>query len=151
MTIRASYRSRGKSAIRDAPGEQRSETMDCTAMLSVRDVDASSRWYRELLGLRSAHGGSEFEMLVSDEGLQLLLRRQSAADRPAVTDPTEDVPGRGVLLYFSVEDVRAVHERAKDMGAEVTDELHENPEAGTTELGLRDPDGYALGVGQRRQ
>ena len=30
-------------------------------MIAVRDVEASSRWYQRLLGLRSDHGGAEYE------------------------------------------------------------------------------------------
>ena len=33
-------------------------------MIAVRDVEASSRWYQELLGLVSNHGGPEYERLL---------------------------------------------------------------------------------------
>ncbi len=46
--------------------------MKCTPMIVVRDVPASSRWYQQLLGLESAHGGDEFEMLMGDGGLELM-------------------------------------------------------------------------------
>jgi hypothetical protein len=29
-------------------------------LIAVSDVEASSRWYQQLLGCRSAHGGSHF-------------------------------------------------------------------------------------------
>jgi catechol 2,3-dioxygenase-like lactoylglutathione lyase family enzyme len=35
-------------------------------MIAVRDVEASSRWYQELLGLHSDHGGPEYERLLAD-------------------------------------------------------------------------------------
>ena len=34
-------------------------------MIAVRDVEASSRWYQQLLGLRSDHGGPEYERLLA--------------------------------------------------------------------------------------
>ena len=36
-------------------------------MLQVADVAASSAWYQRALGLRSGHGGDEFEMLFAGE------------------------------------------------------------------------------------
>ena len=124
--------------------------MDCTAMIVVRDVEASSRWYQKLLGLTSAHGGAEFEMLMGDGRLQLMLHRREAIEHPAITDPGEGNPGRGVLLYFSASSVDAVFERATEMGADLIDEPHENPNARAVEFSLRDPDGYALSVSEWR-
>jgi catechol 2,3-dioxygenase-like lactoylglutathione lyase family enzyme len=42
-------------------------------LIAVRDVAASSRWYQALLGCESAHGGHEYEMLVSSGKLVLQL------------------------------------------------------------------------------
>lgn len=124
--------------------------MDCTAMIVVRDVQASSRWYQELLGLTSGHGGSEFEMLMSDGQLQLMLHHRDFVEHPAITDPGEGSAGHGVLLYFSVGSVDEVFERAREMGADVIDEPHENPNARAVEFSLWDPDGYAISVSQWR-
>lgn len=123
--------------------------MGCTAMLVVRDVEASSRWYQRLFGLHGAHGGSEFEMLMSGESLELMLYDRRFSQHLGIADPAQGTPGRGVLLYFSVEDVNAVYERAREMGAEIKDQPHENPDAGSVEFSLRDPDGYVLSAGQR--
>ena len=35
-------------------------------LIVVSDVEASSRWYQTLLGCQSAHGGAEYERLVSN-------------------------------------------------------------------------------------
>lgn len=123
--------------------------MDCTVMIVVRDVEASSRWYQELLGLTSGHGGKEFEMLMGDGRLQLMLHHRGFVEHPASTDPREGESGRGVLLYFSVSAVDEVFERAGKMGADMIDEPHENPNARALEFSLRDPDGYAISVSQR--
>ncbi len=117
-------------------------------MLVVQDVPASSRWYQELLGLVSAHGGEEFEMLMGDGRLLLMLHHLDFAEHPAIGDPREGGPGRGVLLYFSVEDVQAAYERAGRMEADLVDEPHHNPNARAVEFSLRDPDGYSVTVSQ---
>ena len=35
-------------------------------LIAVSDVEASSRWYQRLLGCQSAHGGPNYERLVSN-------------------------------------------------------------------------------------
>lgn len=124
--------------------------MNCTPMLIVADVPRSAAWYRDILGLRSAHGGDEFEMLVDAGGtMQLMLHHRSFGEHPGITDPAEGTPGRGVLLYFSVAAAAQVFERAKAAGADLVDELHPNPKAGAIEFTVRDPDGYVLSVAER--
>ena len=44
-------------------------------LIAVTDVEASSRWYQRLLGCQSAHGGAEYERLVSNGALILQLHR----------------------------------------------------------------------------
>ena len=44
-------------------------------LIAVSDVEASSRWYQQLLGCRSAHGGTEYERLISGDALILQLHR----------------------------------------------------------------------------
>ena len=122
--------------------------MKCYPMIVVEDVEASSRWYRELLQLTSGHGGDEFEMLMADDDLALMLHHLDFTEHPAIDDPREGGPGRGVLLYFSVDDVRPAYERAVAMGVVLIDEPHENPKARAIEFSLRDPDGYALTISQ---
>ena len=122
--------------------------MECYAMVVVQDIEASSRWYQQMLGLQSGHGGSEFEMLMHGERLLLMLHHRDTAEHPALADAGEGVPGGGVLLYFTVADVQQVFERARAMDADLIDEPHVNPKANAVEFSLRDPDGYALTVSQ---
>ncbi len=122
--------------------------MKCYPMIVVRDVAASSAWYQELLGLTSGHGGDEFEMLMTADDLALMLHHLDFAEHPAIADPREGDAGRGVLLYFSVDDVAVHFKQAQEMGVELIDEPHENPNARAIEFSLRDPDGYALTISQ---
>lgn len=115
--------------------------MQCCPMLVVKDVGSSSAWYQRLVGLSSGHGGDEFEMLMDGHDLAMMLHHAAFAEHPAIADPFQGVPGRGVLLYFTVDDVASCFERARDMGADLIDEPHENPQARAIEFSLRDPDG----------
>ncbi len=115
-------------------------------MLMARDVEASSAWYQKLLGARSDHGGKEFDRIVSDDGLLLMLHHLDAAEHPALANPDHGSPGDGVLLFFHVADVQQAYERAREIKAHVIDEPHMNEQAGQLEFSLRDPDGYALTI-----
>ena len=115
-------------------------------MLMARDVRASSAWYQKLLGARSDHGGEEFDRIVSDDGLLLMLHHLAADEHPALANPDHGSAGDGVLLFFHVADVQQAYQRAREMKAHVLDEPHLNEQAGQLEFSLRDPDGYALTI-----
>lgn len=117
-------------------------------MLFVKDVEASSRWYQTVLGLRSSHGGPYYEML-TDAGGQLVLQlHRIDADEHGHRDPAGGVAGAGVLLYFRTPGVRALYTHALGQGATVESEPAFAPQARHTEFVLRDPDGYALAIYQ---
>ncbi|HVM52567.1 MAG TPA: VOC family protein [Acidimicrobiales bacterium] len=118
-------------------------------MLFVDDVEASSRWYQDLLGARSAHGGPEFEMLMLGDELVLQLHHADAEEHGSERLPEGAPRGAGVLLYLQTADVDAVHAlhaRAVEMGAAVESEPTYIELAHHTEFVVRDPDGYALAV-----
>jgi catechol 2,3-dioxygenase-like lactoylglutathione lyase family enzyme len=120
-------------------------------MIAVRDVEASSRWYQELLGLRSDHGGPEYERLVADGVLVLQLHhREVAHHHGLVSDPDRDV-GNGVLLWFGdVTDFDDAVARAGRLGAPIVRPPHRNPPEGEgngpghREIWITDPDGYTV-------
>ena len=119
-------------------------------MLFVDDVEATSRWFQSLLGLKSAHGGKEYEMLMDDaKQLVLQLHHADAEEHGGERLPAGSVRGAGVLLYCKVDDVRAAHARAKSMKAAVEGEPLFIKLAGHTEFVVRSPDGYALALYQR--
>jgi predicted enzyme related to lactoylglutathione lyase len=114
-------------------------------MLFVRDVEATSRWYQELFGVRSGHGGPEFEMLVVGEHEIVLQLHKVEAEEHG----EHGVGAPGLLLYFPVDTVDAVHAlhaKAVGMGADVESEPTYIELAHHTEFVVRDPDGYAVAV-----
>ena len=115
-------------------------------MIAVHDVAATSRWYQRVLGLSSAHGGSEYEMLCADGALVLQLHRWDAHEHPKLGDPAVRPYGNGVLLWFSDVDIAAAHARAVAAGADVLEPLKINPLAQHREFWLRDPNGYVVVV-----
>lgn len=122
-------------------------------MICVHDVEACSLWYQQLLGWGSAHGGREYERLVSADGTLLLqLHRWDVEHHHGpIGDPRLKPYGNGVLLWFSipVEDFEAAVSRAGAMGVEVLKPRHMNPPDGNGgpnhwELWVRDPEGYTV-------
>lgn len=119
-------------------------------LICVRDVEASSRWYQRLLGCESAHGGPEYERLVSKGRLMLQLHRWDVVHHHGrIADPAITPYGNGVLLWFEVDDFDAAAARAHELKAEIVLPRHRNPPDGNGgpnhwELWLRDPDGYAI-------
>jgi catechol 2,3-dioxygenase-like lactoylglutathione lyase family enzyme len=119
-------------------------------LIAVSDVEASSRWYQNLLGCRSAHGGAEYERLVAGDALILQLHWWEIEHHHGpIGDPAVKPYGNGVLLWFEVDDIDAAIARAERMQAHVLMPRHRNPPAGDGgpnhwEIWLRDPDGYTV-------
>ena len=124
--------------------------MKAEVMLFVRDVEISSAWYQQLLNVKSGHGGSEYEMIVSQQNELLLQLHKLEGDEHGVDMSDESVPrGAGILIYFQVEDVNHTFEIAKSMDARIEAEPTFIKLAGHTECIIRDPDGYCLAVYSR--
>jgi catechol 2,3-dioxygenase-like lactoylglutathione lyase family enzyme len=119
-------------------------------LIAVHDVEASSRWYQQLLGCQSAHGGREYERLVDGERLIMQLHAwEIDHDHGPIGDPAARPYGNGLLLWFEIDDFDAAVTRATALHAEVVMPPHRNPPDGNggpdhREIWLRDPDGYVV-------
>lgn len=114
-------------------------------LIAVTDVEASSRWYQALLACESAHGGDEYERLVSQGVLVLQLHRFDVAHHHGPIGDRNNKPyGNGLLLWFETDDFDAAMERVAGLHAEIVMARHVNPAAQHWECWLRDPDGYIV-------
>lgn len=119
-------------------------------LICVDDVEASSRWYRRLLGFRSAHGGPHYERLEFAGRLVLQLHRWEVEhDHGRIGDKSDPSRGNGVVLWFEVDDFDDVMGRVAVMGVEVLLPKHRNPSDGDGgpnhwECWIRDLDGYKV-------
>jgi catechol 2,3-dioxygenase-like lactoylglutathione lyase family enzyme len=115
-------------------------------MLQVSDVQAASRWYQEVLGLTSGHGGDEFEMLLSGDDFVLQLHHLDAHEHGFLR-PDDDTRGAGVSLWFEASDraaFDALFERAESWGATIIERPHWNPLAHHHEATMADSEGYLV-------
>jgi len=120
-------------------------------LLAVRDVEAASNWYQQLLGFQSDHGGPHYERLLSNGVLVLQLHEwETEHDHGRVGDPNIE-PGNGVLVWFGeVTDFEAAVERAERLNATIVLPPHRNPPEGQgngpghREIWIKDLDGYTI-------
>jgi catechol 2,3-dioxygenase-like lactoylglutathione lyase family enzyme len=116
-------------------------------LIAVRNVRASSSWYRQLLDLDPLpeHPHREtYDRMQSGGELLLQLHAWDEEDHPNLVNPDAALPGHGVLLWFEVDDFDEIVERARALRAQVILEPHINPNPKHREMWIRDPDGYVV-------
>jgi catechol 2,3-dioxygenase-like lactoylglutathione lyase family enzyme len=113
-------------------------------MILLADVEAGSRWFVDVMGLASGHGGTEYEMLLDGDQLVAQLHQWEADEHPHLGDPGEPSRGNGILLWFATDDFDAAMARVTAHGAEVVDGPLVNPNAKQREVWLRGPEGYLV-------
>ena len=117
-------------------------------IIGVRDVPGSLRWYQALLGQpETPPGHDHFGQILDTDGTVLLcLHKWGAHEHPSLTSPDDSSPGNGLLLFFRVDDYDQALSRARALVARFEEEPHVNPNTGTEEFSLGDPDGYYVTI-----
>jgi len=117
-------------------------------IIGVADVPRSFDWYRSLFGQSKAAPAHEYfgQLLDTDGTVLLCLHQWGAHEHPTLTSPDRAEPGNGLLLFFRVDDFDAALSRARNLVDKLEEEPQINPNTGTREFALRDPDGYYVMV-----
>lgn len=117
-------------------------------IIGVEDVQASLQWYQHLFGQPATdQAHPHFAQLMDSDGEVLLcLHEWGAHDHPTLRSPEEATPGNGLLLFFRVDDYDQALARAQLLVDRLEEDPHLNPNTGTTEFSLRDPDGYFVTI-----
>lgn len=76
----------------------------------------------------------------------LCLHAWGAHEHPSLASPDTARPGNGLLLFFRVDDYEQSLASARSLVAALDEEPARNPNTGTMEFALRDPDGYRVMV-----
>ena len=122
--------------------------MQIWTIIGVADVPASFQWYQALLGLpATAPNHDHFGQILDSDGTVLLnLHAWGAHEHPSLTSPASATPGNGLLLFFRVDDFDLALPRARSLVSRLEEEPYVNPNTGTREFSLRDPDGYYVTI-----
>ena len=117
-------------------------------IIGVADVTRSLAWYQSLLGQAATQPAHDYfgQILDTDGTVLLCLHRWGDHEHPSLARPDHAEPGNGLLLFFRVDDFNQTLDRARGLVAELEEEPNVNPNTGTSEFALRDPDGYYVMV-----
>ena len=117
-------------------------------IIGVGHVADSLKWYQSLLGLpETAPAHDDFGQVLDADGTVLLcLHEWGAHEHPSLTSPDLARPGNGLLLFLRVDDFDLALPRGRALGVRFEEEPHVNPNTGTREFSLRDPDGYYVTI-----
>jgi catechol 2,3-dioxygenase-like lactoylglutathione lyase family enzyme len=117
-------------------------------IVGVADVARSFAWYRALLGQDPGAPAHDYfgQIADTDGNILLSLHQWGAHEHPSLTSPDLATPGNGLLLFFRLDDFDSALERARSLAGRLEQEPHRNPNTGTTEFSLRDPDGYYVTI-----
>jgi catechol 2,3-dioxygenase-like lactoylglutathione lyase family enzyme len=117
-------------------------------VIGVADVARSFQWYQALLGQAPGSPAHDYfgQVLDADGTILLCLHQWGAHEHPSLTSPDQAMPGNGLLLFFRIDDFDEAIERARGLVTRFDEEPHCNPNTGTMEFALRDPDGYYVTI-----
>lgn len=117
-------------------------------IIGVANVPQSFEWYQSLLGLsKTTPAHDYFGQIVDSDGTVLLcLHRWGAHEHPTLASPRFAEPGNGLLLFFRIDNVDGALASARVLVSRLAEEPHVNPNTGTTEFSVRDPDGYYVTI-----
>jgi len=126
------------------------EIKKLTPNLVVRNVEASLKFYREILGLEKAISVPDESPYVfasvSNGAVEIFFNDQKtvAAEYPTLASTI----GGSLTLYMEVDSLQAALDRVQKAGAKismpVTDQFY-----GMREFGFEDSDGYTITIAQK--
>jgi len=113
-------------------------------IIGVADVAHSFKWYQSLFGQAETNPAHDYfgQILDTDGTVLLCLHQWGVEEHPPLISADRSKPGNGLLLFFRVDDFDEALPRARALVTAFEEEPHLNPNTGTKEFALLDPDGY---------
>jgi len=127
----------------------RTSTVTFYPSLRYADPDAAMEWLERTLGFerREDHRDDSGNLVHAELSLGPAIVMLSAA--AAGREPFRGLPAGGTLVYCGVDEVEALHDRARDAGAEIALELTDT-DYGSRDFTVRDPEGNLWAFGTYR-
>lgn len=122
--------------------------MKTDPIIAVKNVEVSSKWYQFVFELKSKHGGSEFDILVSkNEEVMLCLHKLGEHEHPTMQRPSI-IDGNGLILYFRTDNMKEIRQNVEKIGATIEEDIRLNENSNHLEFSIRDLDGYYLTISE---
>ena len=117
--------------------------------LRYADPDAAMEWLERTLGFerREDHRDESGNLVHAELSLGPAIVMLSAA--AAGREPFRSLPAGATLVYCGVDEVEALHDRARDAGADIAAELTDT-DYGSRDFTVRDPEGNLWAFGTYR-
>ena len=106
--------------------------------LQVRELEASRRFYAEVIGLKIAPETRPNAVAFATKPIGFAIR-QSQVDLDAIPQL-----GYGIVVWFRTDDSAELYKQLKERGVPITQDLAGSPFGQT--FTFRDPDGYLITV-----
>jgi hypothetical protein len=127
-------------------------------IIGVADVPKSTVWYSQLLNARNTHAVAPFfDQIVDEDGSVLLcLHRWGPSGPlgdhhwPSLSSPKQGNTGRGLLLWFVVDDFDSAWERAQALSSAIEEAPNTDNGTLTRAFVIRDLDGYYVAINEAR-
>jgi hypothetical protein len=81
-------------------------------LLVVADVQRASRWYQQVLGAASGHGGGEYDQILVDGSMVLQLHARDLAHHHGAIADSDRPVGNGVAIWFEPTTLTPSHDVA---------------------------------------
>jgi uncharacterized glyoxalase superfamily protein PhnB len=117
--------------------------------LLYRDAAAAMDWLERTLGFERREDHRDKQGTVQHAELSLGSGIVMLGSAGAGREPFGSLPAGGSLVYCAVEDVDALHERARDAGADIPLEPADT-DYGSRDFTVRDPEGNLWAFGTYR-
>jgi catechol 2,3-dioxygenase-like lactoylglutathione lyase family enzyme len=118
-----------------------SKLLNCSPHFVVRDVLATARWYRDVLGFQFSTWGEPAEFAIAfRDGVEIMLSQPA---EPFVPRPNRTVNPTGNDLYLRVDDVEALYGELRGKDARIIQEPVTRFYK-MREIEVVDPDGYII-------
>jgi uncharacterized glyoxalase superfamily protein PhnB len=117
--------------------------------LRYADPDAAMEWLERTLGFerRGDHRDESGNLVHAELSLGPAFVMLSAA--ATGREPFRSLPAGATLVYCGVDEVEALHDRARDAGADIAAELTDT-DYGSRDFTVRDPEGNLWAFGTYR-
>ena len=117
-------------------------------IIAVKNVEESSKWYQDIFGLKSKHGGEEFDVLAdTNDNIILCLHKWGEHNHPTM-QRSNMTGGNGLILYFRTDNIELIRENLMAKNYNVEQELKLSPNSLKREFSLRDRDGYYITIAE---